>query len=263
MTQRVGFCLEQAIRAATERGEPALAAYLTAGFPSRDCFADVVRRVAIHADIIELGVPFSDPMADGITIQDSSRCALADGVTLSWILELVAELGLSVPVVLMSYLNPLLARGFDTLAVDASEAGVAGFIVPDLPVDEANPLREALSARDVALIQLVTPLTPPDRQERIAAASQGFLYAVTRAGTTGGDSTYSSPSVYSYLQSLRAVSPVPVLAGFGIRTANQVSRVAEVADGVVVGSALVERLAAGDDPAEFLKRLRKPGKAAL
>lgn len=261
MTQTVGFCLEQAIRAATERGEPALAAYLTAGFPAREGFADVVRQVAAHVDIIELGVPFSDPMADGITIQDSSRRALADGVTLSWILELVAELGLSVPIVLMSYMNPLLARGFDTLAEDASEAGVGGFVVPDLPVDEASPLREALNARDVALIQLVTPLTPFDRQKRIAAASQGFLYAVTRTGTTGGDSTYSSSSIHSYLQNLRAVSPVPVLAGFGIRTANQVRSLAEVADGVIVGSALVERLAAGDDPIEFLKRLRKSGKA--
>ena len=253
--------LEQAIRKANERGEPALAAFLTAGFPARQGFADVVRQVAGHADIIELGVPFSDPMADGITIQDSSRQALADGVTLSWILNLVTELGLSVPIVLMSYLNPLLSRGFEKLATDAAEAGVAGFIVPDLPVDEAGPLRAALAVREVALIQLVTPLTPVDRQRRIAAASQGFLYAVTRAGTTGGDSTESAFSIEAYLEGLRAVSPVPVLAGFGIRTAGQVESLARHADGVIVGSALVERLAAGDDPAEFLQQLRNPGKA--
>jgi len=252
--------LEQAIQAAVERGEPALAAFLTAGFPARDGFADVVRQTAIHADVIELGVPFSDPMADGITIQDSSRQALADGVTLSWILDLVAELGLSVPIVLMSYLNPLLARGFDKLAFDASEAGVAGFIVPDLPLDEAGPLREALTARGIALIQLVTPLTPVDRQERIAAASQGFLYAVTRTGTTGGDSQNSSRGIEAYLRHLCDISPVPVLAGFGIRTADHVKVLTGVVDGVIVGSALVEKLAVGDDPAEFLKSLRIPGR---
>jgi tryptophan synthase alpha chain len=253
--------LEQAIRSANERGEPALAAFLTAGFPTREGFADVVRQVALHADIVELGVPFSDPMADGVTIQDSSRQALADGVTLSWILELVADLRLSVPIVLMSYLNPLLSRGFNILAADAAEAGVAGFIVPDLPVDESDPFREALTEKHVALIQLVTPLTPVDRQKRIAAASQGFLYAVTRTGTTGGDSTGSVSSIATYLQGLRAVSPVPVLAGFGVRTADHVQSLARYTDGVIVGSALVERLAAGDDPAEFLRQLRNPGKA--
>lgn len=260
MTQTGGFHLEKAIRTANERGEPALAAFLTAGFPARDGFADIVRKIASEADIIELGVPFSDPMADGVTIQDSSRQALADGVNLTWILELVAGLGLSIPIVLMSYLNPLLARGFDELAADASEAGVTGFIVPDLPVDEAGPLREALTARDLALIQLVTPLTPSDRRERIAAASQGFLYAVTRTGTTGGDSTDPVSSIETYLQGLRAVSPVPVLAGFGIRTADQVQSIARFADGVIIGSALVERIAEGDDPAEFLKQLRNPGR---
>lgn len=253
--------LEQAIRSANERGEPALAAFLTAGFPNREGFADVVRQVALHADVVELGVPFSDPMADGVTIQDSSRQALADGVTLSWILELVADLRLSVPIVLMSYLNPLMSRGFHKLAADAVEAGVAGFIVPDLPVDEADPFREALAEEHVALIQLVTPLTPIDRQKKIAAASQGFLYAVTRTGTTGGNSTDSVSSIATYLQGLRAMSPVPVLAGFGVRTAEHVQSLARHADGVIVGSALVERLAAGDDPAEFLRQLRNPGKA--
>lgn len=259
VTETGEFRLEQAIRSAAGRGEPALAAFLTAGFPACEGFAEVVRRVAAHADIIELGVPFSDPMADGITIQDSSRQALSNGVTLSWILDLVADLGVPVPIVLMSYLNPLLTRGFDRLAADAAESGVAGFIVPDLPFDEAGPLRSALAARDVALIQLVTPLTPVDRQKRIAAASQGFLYAVTRTGTTGGDSADASSSIEPYLRGLRSVSPVPVLAGFGIRTARHVHALAGVADGVIVGSALVECLAAGDDPAEFLKRLRHPG----
>ncbi len=259
MTQTGGLRLEQAIRSATERGEPALAAFLTAGFPAREGFADVVRRVAAHADIIELGVPFSDPMADGITIQDSNRRALSDGVTLSWILELVADLGVPVPIVLMSYLNPLLARGFDQLAADATESGVAGFIVADLPFDEAGPLRSALTARDVALVQLVTPLTPVERQKRIAAASQGFLYAVTRTGTTGGASTDASSSIEPYLRGLCSFSPVPVLAGFGIRTAKHVHALAGAADGVIVGSALVERLAAGDDPAKFLQCLRNPG----
>ncbi|MFQ5529710.1 MAG: tryptophan synthase subunit alpha [Gemmatimonadota bacterium] len=259
MSRPGGVRLETAIRSAAARGEPAVAAFLTAGYPSLDGFSELVRCVAAEVDVVELGVPFSDPMADGITIQDSSRQALANGVTLSWILDLVAGLDSSVPIVLMSYLNPLLARGLDRLAEDASSAGVSGFIVPDLPFDEAGPMRDALSARGVALIQLVTPLTPDDRRTRIAAASQGFLYAVTRTGTTGGDETDASCGVAEYLRGLRAVSPVPVLAGFGIRTADQVSAIAGSADGVIVGSALVEHLAAGDDPAVFLKGLRNRG----
>jgi len=251
--------IEAAIRRAGADGRPAIAAFLTAGFPSRDAFPDVVRRVAEVADVVELGVPFSDPMADGVTIQAASRAALADGVTLDWILELVADLELRVPVVLMSYLNPLLTRSHDVLASQATAAGVDGFIVPDLPYEESGSLRRALEPSGLALVQLVTPLTPPPRRQRLAEASTGFLYAVTRTGTTGPTRHAGDlEALAEYAASLRAVSPRPVLAGFGVRTADQVRRLHAQFDGVIVGSALIEALAADGDPADFLRRLRDP-----
>ena len=250
--------IETTIRGAVSDGRPAIAAFLTAGFPSRDAFPDIVRAVAGVADVLELGVPFSDPMADGVTIQEASRTALADGVTLDWILELVAGLDLPTPVVLMSYLNPLLTRSHDELATQATAAGVDGFIVPDLPYEESAPMRGALDPAGLALVQLVTPLTPPERRKRLAEASTGFLYAVTRTGTTGagrrGDD--DPEGLTAYAAGLRIVSPRPVLAGFGVRTAAQVRRLHRRFDGVIVGSALIERLAAGEDPGEFLRRLR-------
>lgn len=252
--------LQRAIRQASTGGRPALASFLTAGFPARDGFAEVVRRVAVESDVLELGVPFSDPMADGVTIQEASRIALADGVTLSWILELVAGLDLDIPVVLMGYLNPLLSLGYAPLAERAAAAGVDGFIVPDLPLEECEPLRRETSRHGLALIQLVTPLTPPERRARLAAATTGFLYAVTRTGTTGAGAEGEVPA--DYLRELRGLSAAPVMAGFGIRRRDQVDALAGVADGVIVGSALVECLADGRDPAEFLRSLRAAAPAA-
>lgn len=248
--------IEAAIRRAGADGRPAIAAFLTAGFPSREAFPDVVRRVSEVADVIELGVPFSDPMADGVTIQAASRAALADGVTLDWILELVADLELRVPVVLMSYLNPLLTRSHDELVTQATAAGVDGFIVPDLPYEESGSLRRALEPSGLALIQLVTPLTPPARRQRLAEASTGFLYAVRRTGTTGAAGQDGDDAgVAAYAAGLRAVSACPVLAGFGVRTPEQVRRLHGHFDGVIVGSALIEQLMAGEDPAVFLRKL--------
>lgn len=251
--------IEAAIRSAGAEGRPAIAAFLTAGFPSRDAFPDIVRRVAEVADVIELGVPFSDPMADGVTIQEASRTALAGGVTLDWILDLVAALELRVPVVLMSYLNPLLTRSHDRLASRARAAGVDGFIVPDLPYEESGPVRAALEPAGLALVQLVTPLTPPARRQLLAEASTGFLYAVRRTGTTGVAESGGAPAGFAeYAAGLRGVSPRPVMAGFGVRTADQVRRLHAHFDGVIVGSALIEQLAAGADPAAFLRQLSTP-----
>lgn len=252
---RAGAPIETAVREALDRGEPALAAFLTAGHPSLEAFPAVLMEVAAVADIVEIGVPFSDPMADGVTIQEASRQALSNGVTLTWILQMLAGIDVDAPTVLMSYLNPLLSYGLDRLAADAAHAGVSGFIVPDLPIDESLSLRRSLTAEGVALIQLVTPLTPFERQRRIAATSQGFLYAVTRTGTTGGEGG-EVPEATEYLANLRAISDVPVLAGFGIRTADHVSAIAGSADGVIVGSALVEHIAGGGSATRFLKSLR-------
>jgi tryptophan synthase alpha chain len=157
----------------------------------------------------------------------------------------------------MSYLNPLLACGLEPLAQRAASAGVAGFIVPDLPLEESGELRSALEARDIALVQMVTPVTGPERLGQLCAASRGFVYAVTMTGTTGKNVAVPD-EVLGYLDRVRTRSPVPVCAGFGIRSRAQVERLSGHVDGVVVGSALVEVLERGEDPTSWLRALR-PG----
>ncbi len=196
-------------------------------------------------------------MADGMTIQRASQSALAGGFTLPWLLDELAHFGPrpQAPLLLMSYLNPLLAYGFDRLPGAAAEAGVAGFIIPDLPWEESDELRAALDGEGLALVQMVTPVTPPGRLKMLCEASQGFVYAVTMTGTTGR-SVAVPDEVLDYMDRVRAVSPVPVCAGFGIRSREQVERMRGHVDGVVVGSALVEVLERGEDPAAFLRSLQ-------
>lgn len=249
-----------AIQAARAKGRPALVAYITAGFPTREGFRDLLTSVAEAADVVEIGVPFTDPMADGTTIQRSSRTALEQGVTLKWILAELAALkstkALSAPLLLMSYLNPLLAFGLKELPAAAARAGIAGFIVPDLPFEECAEMRAALDAHGLALVQFVTPVTPTERMRMLAEASGGFLYAVTMTGTTGKNVAVPQ-EVLAYFDTVKKVSPVPVCAGFGIRSREQVARLAGHVDGVIVGSALVEALEKNADPAAFLRSLRE------
>jgi tryptophan synthase alpha chain len=248
--------IEAAVRAAAASGEPALVAFLTAGYPGMERFRADLAAVAAGADVVEIGVPFTDPMADGVTIQRSSQSALRQGVSLRWILaELNAMQRPAAPLVLMSYLNPLLQYGYERLAADAAAAGVCGFIVPDLPFDEGDELRAALDQAGVALVQMVTPVTTPERLARVCGASQGFVYAVTMTGTTG-KSVVVPDTVLDYLEAVRRVSPVPVCAGFGIRSREQVERLRGHVEGVVVGSALVEVLERGEDPTAWLRALR-------
>jgi tryptophan synthase alpha chain len=250
----------RAIRAAAARGEPALVGFLTAGFPSRERFREDLAKVAGSADVVEIGVPFTDPMADGMTIQRASRGALAQGVTLRWILDELRAMQPrpAAPLLLMSYLNPLLAYGLDRLPRAAREAGVGGVIVPDLPYEECADLREALEAEGVGLVQMVTPVTPDERLKVLCDAARGFVYAVTMTGTTG-KSVAVPDEVLAYLARVKAVATVPVCAGFGIRGRDQVERLRGHVDGVVVGSALVEVLERGDDPVAFLEGLRGCG----
>jgi tryptophan synthase alpha chain len=245
-----------ALRAAASGGQPALVAFLTAGYPSKEKFREHLAAVAAHADVVEIGVPFTDPMADGVTIQRSSREALAQGVSLTWLFaELAAMSRPAAPLLLMSYLNPLLAHGYARLAEDAAASGVAGFIVPDLPLEESAELKAALALHGLALVQMVTPVTPPERLARLCAASEGFVYAVTMTGTTG-KSVAVPVDVIDYLERVRKLAPVPVCAGFGIREHAQVERLRGHVDGVVVGSALVEVLERGESPQAFLTSLR-------
>ncbi len=249
--------LSNAISAAAGAGrDPALVAFLTAGFPAMTQFREHLLAVASAADVVEIGVPFTDPMADGMTIQRSSREALRQGVSLRWILaELRAMTRPAAPLVLMSYLNPLLQYGYERLAQDAAAAGVCGFIVPDLPYDEGDDLRAALAVTGIALVQMVTPVTTDARLAQVCDASEGFVYAVTMTGTTG-KSVAVPDSVLEYLRRVKRVARVPVCAGFGIRSVEQVQRLRHTVDGVVVGSALVEVLERGEDAAQWLQSLR-------
>ena len=252
-----GQQITEAIRAAKAKGSPAIVAYITAGFPKKETFTQLLAAVAAAADVIEIGVPFTDPMADGTTIQRSSRAALEQGVSLRWILAELTQITSKpqTPLLLMSYLNPLLAYGVDALPKAAAEAGVTGFIVPDLPYEECAELKAGLEAYGIALVQFVTPVTPLERMKQLCAAGCGFMYGVTMTGTTGKNVAIPQ-EVLDYFAQVKQVSSIPVCAGFGIRSRDQVVRMAPYVDGVIVGSALVEVIERGDDPAAFLRGLR-------
>ncbi len=245
-----------AIDATREAGRTALVPFITAGYPDPDRFIETLKAVAAVGDVVELGIPFSDPMADGMTIQRSSFKAIENGVTLPWIFDRLDEAGdIGAPLVMMSYLNPLLAYGYERLAQRARDTGVCAFIVPDLPYEESEDIRAALEQEGVGLIQLVTPATPDERMRMLADASRGFVYAVTITGITGGDVGLPA-DLASYLDKISSLSSLPVCAGFGIRTADDVVNVGKHAAGAIVGSALVEVLERGEDPAAFLEGLR-------
>ena len=245
-----------AIRAANEAGRTGLVPFVTAGYPEPGDFISTLKTVASVGDVVEVGIPFSDPMADGMTIQRSSFEALQEGVTLAWIFdELEKAGGFDAPLVMMSYLNPLLAFGYEKLADRALETGVCGFIVPDLPFEESEEIRSVLEDRGLGLIQLVTPATPEARLKTLCDASRGFVYAVTITGITGGDAGLPD-DLAGYLDKVSAVADIPVCAGFGIRQAGDVAAVGAHAAGAIVGSALVEVLERGEDPTGFLNGLR-------
>jgi len=246
-----------ALTSANDAGRPALVPFITAGYPEPADFITTLKAIAETGDVVELGIPFSDPMADGMTIQRSSFEALRKGVSLKWIFDQLdsAQGEINAPLVMMSYLNPLLAFGYDELAERALAAGVCGFIVPDLPFEESAELREALEAKGLGLIQLVTPATPDDRLQKLCGASRGFVYAVTITGITGGG-TGLPADLTGYLDKVAGMSSIPVCAGFGIREAKDVAAVGKHAAGAIVGSALVEVLERGDDPGKFLGSLR-------
>lgn len=231
----------QALRAARRR---ALVCYVTAGHPSPAETVRLLRELpAAGCDVIEVGVPFSDPLADGPIIQGSSQRALLQGVTLAGTLTMVAEAGSAAPIVLFSYLNPLMAAGPDVLA-RAQASGVHGVLVTDLPVG-ADPTREAwLGAGPLEFVRLVAPTTPRERMAEIAQHGRGFVYLISRLGVTGVHQGVAA-SLPTTIATLRTVCSLPICVGFGISTAEQAREVAALADGVVVGSALVQALDAG------------------
>lgn len=244
------------LSAAISAAAPAVVPYLTAGYPDLSEFIAHLDGLSAVSPAIEVGIPFSDPMADGLTIQGSSRQALAGGATLKSILEVMGRRSSSIPLVVMSYLNPLWAFGLDDLMPRLADVGVAALVIPDLPFEESGPIAEAAASHSVGLVQLVTPLTDDARLEMLCARSQGFVYAVTMTGTTGS-SQIDTAGIGAYLKRAKEASSVPVLAGFGVRTSEQVTELGAYCDGVIVGSALVETISSGGDPVAFVEGLHQ------
>jgi tryptophan synthase alpha chain len=249
------------------RGERALIPYFTAGDPSLPATRDLVVEAARRgADLIELGIPFSDPLADGPVVQRATQRALAAGVTLPRVLELVREIRIAVttPIVFMTYYNPVLVFGLKAFCRTAVDAGVDGVIVVDLPPEEAGPLRAEADPVGLDLIHFVAPTTPPGRMRKIARATGSFIYMVSLTGVTGARAELP-PDLEANLRELRGVTTKPVCVGFGIATPAQAALVGRHADGVIVGSAivrLVEQHAGSPDlPAtvgEFVAALKAP-----
>lgn len=264
--------LAETFAALRARGERALVAYLTAGDPSlaetRRLVLEAARR---GADVIELGVPFSDPIADGPVIQRAAMRALERGTSLARVLETVATLRgeTRVPLVLLTYYNPVLAFGLKAFARTAAEAGVDGVIVADLPLEEAGPLAAAAEGTGLDLVHLVAPTSTPERVRRIARKSRGFIYAVSLTGVTGERSQLPR-DLAAQIRTLRLVTTKPVCVGFGIGDPDQVAAVGRLADGVIVGSAIVRLIEerAGsptlvDDVGDFIAALKAPLRAGL
>jgi tryptophan synthase alpha chain len=229
---------------AGEEGRAALMPYLMAGYPDRETSLAVAAAYADSgADLVELGVPFSDPLADGPTIHAAATEALARGATLETALEVCESISSRVPVVLMAYANMILASGVSEFARRAAEVGAAGVIVPDLPLDEADEIRAALADAGLALVPLLAPTSPAERRRRICAAAQGFVYVVSSVGTTG-ERQQLPQGLVELVEATKGNAAVPVAVGFGIGTPEQAAEVGRIADGVIVGSRLVR--AAGE-----------------
>ena len=241
-------------------GRKALIPFVTAGDPSLEATVPVMHAlVAAGADVIELGVPFSDPMADGPTIQRSSERALGRGAGLRWVLQQVAAFRRDdavTPVVLMGYLNPVEIHGTARFAAEAVAAGVDGVLLVDLPPEEAADTQAAFAAAGLDLIALASPTTPDARLALLGRIAQGYLYYVSFAGVTGASDRLDVRAAGSRVHALKALAPVPVVAGFGIRDAASASAMAHDADGVVVGSALVATLEGVTDTADAVARAR-------
>jgi tryptophan synthase alpha chain len=255
--------IEAAFAAASQEGRAALMPYLMGCFPDREGALEVARAYAdAGADLVEVGVPFSDPLADGPVIHAAATAALDRGADLDGALAACEALGEGVPSVAMCYVNMVLALGPRRFAGRLAEAGAAGAIVPDLPLEESSEIGEALEAEGLALVPLVAPTTPPERRRRICESARGFVYVVSVIGVTG-ERDELPPGLAELVQSVKEESEVPVAVGFGIGTPQQAASVGKLADGVIIGTRLVRAVGdAGDAAAgaaaaaDFLRQVR-------
>lgn len=256
--------LRNTFSACASAGRSAFIPYITAGDPSLSDTAAFVRTLAAAgADILELGVPFSDPIADGPVNQLAAERALTAGTTLQGILHLVRDLraeGVTLPIILFTYLNPVLRMGVEHFAAQAVAAGVTGLLVVDLPPEAAGPYGTVMADHGLETVFLVSPTSPPERLKAAAQASTGFVYVVSRTGVTGEQQALAD-SLPQEIARLRTYIDAPLAVGFGISTPEQAHTVAQLADGVVVGSALVRTIAAGPDLATTQKNLEQQARA--
>ena len=250
--------IDRRFRALKAEGRAAFVTYVMAGDPELESALEIVKGLpAAGADIIEVGLPFTDPMADGPAIQQAGLRALASGTTLRKTLDLIAEFRKTddeTPIVLMGYYNPIYSYGVDRFLKDARAAGIDGMIVVDLPSEEDSELCLPARAAGFNFIRLATPTTNDRRLPKVLANSSGFLYYVSIAGTTGAAAPKPA-DVATALQRIRKATDLPIAVGFGIRTGAQAAEIAKIADGAVVGTALVEQVALGSDNKDAVKRV--------
>lgn len=238
-----------AFQTAQQTRSAAFMPYYTLGYPDRASSLAVIKAIAPYSNLLELGVPFSDPIADGPTVQHSTQKALEAGTTLAGCLEMVQELradGVMAPILLMGYMNPILAYGEARLVHDAAAAGVDGFIVPDLPPEEAASLEELINKAGLALIPFLAPTSDPRRIEMVLARAKGFVYMVSVTGITGVRSQVAT-ELPDFVRQIKTQSTIPIAVGFGISTAEHAAAVGQFADGVIVGSALIDTVDAGGE----------------
>ncbi|MEW6284986.1 MAG: tryptophan synthase subunit alpha [Chloroflexota bacterium] len=244
--------------------KPIFMPYFPLGYPDLETSIDVIEALAKNgADLIEVGLSFSDPLADGPVIQHATQIALEKGITVKKSLEAVKELrrrGVDIPLILMGYYNPMLAYGLETFVRDAAEAGADGFIVPDLPAEESKEFEEA--AGDLPLIRMLAPTTPPERMEAIARSAKGFIYLVSVTGITGERKSLAE-GLGDLITQVREHTSAPVCVGFGISTPEQAKEVGEMADGVIVGSACVKTIGGSEKPVEAARQFAAAFRSAL
>lgn len=252
--------LQQAIEAVNTSGAKAFMPYIMAGDNGLETLRDTVLRLQeIGVTAIEVGIPFTDPVADGPTIEKAGERALANGTNLRNVLATLKSFSteVTIPLVAMTYLNPILAYDAAAFARDAREAGIRGLIVPDMPLEESGIIHDELRAQGIALVQLVSLTSPPERIAKLAKASEGFIYAVTVNGITGARAEFANHLAEHFAQ-LKSFSTIPVLAGFGISTPKHVGHFGTFSDGVIVGSKIVDSLAHDDwDTIETLVKAAK------